>query len=263
MIPPFLAECCEKVAEGIYVDRQFLQRFGVDPMTAFGELCSLPVHSPSKPICLQPEVAEIIPGSHKALNYRGHDLRRHKVWLQDDPESGGRLYRYTGWTWPIALATKHVATCPKMMEVAKCINTVLPQDVHHNHWIGTLYRDGSDNIGFHSDKWGDIDPQSWVVVVKLGAARLFEFRDPQSREVVWSERLPAGAAVFTNRPGNEALQHGVPPTLENVGMSGSLVGRCIRTVVPWDQVVKEAAKRTGSEALLPPLGPASSSKRIA
>ena len=52
--------------------------------------------------------------------------------------------------------------------------------------------------------------------------------------------LSAGTAVFVRANGtndaNSIVQHGVPPMDEACGPSGSIVGRAIKTVIPWDTV---------------------------
>ena len=64
------------------------------------------------------------------------------------------------------------------------------------------------------------------------------------------EGLPAGTAVFVRAKAsggrvdaNSLVQHGVPALPRAVGVSGSIVSRNITTVVPWDKVKKEIAKR--------------------
>ena len=52
---------------------------------------------------------------------------------------------------------------------------------------------------------------------------------------------------------NSIVQHGVPPMDEACGPSGSIVGRAIKTVIPWDTVhansaASERAKQKRLEA---------------
>ena len=131
-----------------------------------------------------------------------------------------------------------------------------------NHWIVTTYEDENDYIGFHSDKAKDFDEESYFVVMKLGAPRKFEFRMKkevnQDKEVpFFSKVLSAGTAVFVRANGindaNSIVQHGVPPMDEACGPSGSIVGRAIKTVIPWDTVhaniaASERAKQKRLEA---------------
>lgn len=128
---------------------------------------------------------------------------------------------------------------------------LLSNEKKHNHWIITKYKDEKDNIGFHNDKDRDFEEDSYVVVIKMGAPRLFEFRI-KGEKLFWSKTLKAGTAIFMRAKGkggndaNSVMQHGVPSMKDKVGISGSIVSRAIKTVVPWDKVhklVKQAKTR--------------------
>jgi alkylated DNA repair dioxygenase AlkB len=67
-----------------------------------------------------------------------------------------------------------------------------------NHVIATIYQDGKDNIGYHSDKDKDFEDDSWFCVIKLGDARPFNFcaANDASKTAIYSETLQAGSAIF-------------------------------------------------------------------
>ena len=236
------------VQDGAYVVHDFMQNLlGMDPESTFEQMLALPMHPIDKEIEYAPSSPFIVPGSHPSLKYRGHNLKRHKLWAQTDTETGLVKYQYTGWQYPIAKATVDVGAIPVLSQVASKMKQGLGQGF--NHLIFTLYKNGDDNIGAHHDKMKDIDIASWIVVLKLGgAARKFEFypangstnEDARSKDKpIWSQVLQPGAAVFMNAHGNAMVRHGVP-TEEVTGQSGSIVLRCIKTVVPWSQVDKRA-----------------------
>ena len=118
-----------------------------------------------------------------------------------------------------------------MRDVTAALNAKLA--VPFNHWICTLYPSAQDNIGFDSDKDKDFAPDSWFVVLKLGAPRKFEFRMPPASEPpFYSETLSPGTAVFVRaktadgRSANSLVKHGVPPAdSDDVGPSASIVVR--------------------------------------
>ena len=230
--------------DGVFVVPDFMQKvLGVDPAAVWEALRGLPVWDSEKPLEYDPHAPCIVPGTHGALNYRGHAIKRHKFWGQTDLDAGLRKYRYTGWQWKIALATKAIETVPLFSEVLQKLNEGLTQKA--NHVIATVYNDGDDNIDWHDDKMENINDSSWIVVLKLGASRKFEFGTfDKSPETVWSETLAAGTAVFMNARGNSLVKHRVPVDSSCSGASGSLVLRCIDTVVPWEHVFKEAESRT-------------------
>ena len=88
----------------------------------------------------------------------------------------------------------------------------------------------------------DIEPSSWIVVVKLGAPRPFAlYQSAEEKKPFWEKTLQPGTAVFMNSTGNALVRHGVP-VCDGVGPSGSIVSRCITSIVPWDEVQKNAQK---------------------
>jgi len=119
-------------------------------------------------------------------------------------------------------------------------NLLGKENQKHNHFIITKYKNEKDNIGFHNDKDRDFEPGSWVVIVKFGEARKFEFQ--YEDKTFWSKKLDAGTAIFLNYETNRIIKHGVPDMKEKVGMSGSVVTRSIKTVIPWDTVHKNIEK---------------------
>jgi len=117
-----------------------------------------------------------------------------------------------------------------------------------NHYIITKYEDGQHNIGFHSDKAKDIDPESLITVVKTGShGRPFELCFPgQEKSPFFSRVLAPGTAVIMTVKANLLTKHGVP-VVEESGPSGSIVFRTIKTLVPLDKASKELRKRARDE----------------
>lgn len=195
-----------------------------------------------------------IPGSHTALNYRGNAIKRHKIWCQTEYNLGLKKYRYTGWQHAISYATCDYSYVPGMKEFKEAINNKLKDKKYlgksgkeHNHWIITKYNDENDNIGFHNDKDNDFEEDSYIVVVKMGEPRLFELRIGTEKPF-WSKIVQAGTGIFMGtgssdgKDANRMVQHSVPKMKSKVGVSGSIVSRCVKTVVPWDQVHKAVVR---------------------
>ena len=249
-----------RVLEDALVWPAFCQEeLGLDPDELWAALQALP-HWPSDqeiPFRELGDAPHWVSGSHTALNYRGHELRRHKIWAQSDYARGLLRYGYTGWQHRISFATHAVEYVPPILQLAERLNAGLIRSRHlpHNHWIVTRYDDEHDNIGFHSDKDRDFAADSFFIVIKFGAARDFAFRLPGEGEPFFARSLQAGTAIFVRCKGsnaaNDLVQHGVPPMLTLVGPSGSLVSRCIETVIPWDRVRREVEKRKVGEVSKP------------
>ena len=196
-----------------------------------------------------------IDGKHLALNYRGGAVKRGKIWCQADYASGLRRYGYTGWQHDIGYATHAVESVPPIQRLADRLNVGLVRSGHvaHNHWIVTKYSDQEDNIGLHSDKDHDFAENSFFVVIKFGAPREFAFQLAGEKEKPFLVRtLSAGTAIFVRckavGAANDIVKHGVPEMDAAVGLSGSIVSRCIRTLVPWDEVARKIAASAKAKA---------------
>jgi hypothetical protein len=237
----FLQPDVKLICNGVYVVPRFMQDvLDEDPRVAFKHFTSIPELGSDEKI-VRGMCPHRIPGNHPALSYRGHAIRRHKIWAQSQLDEGLLKYGYTGWQWAIAPATVDVTALPFLDRIQKKLQKHVGGQ-SHNHWILTLYKDGTDNIGAHHDKMHDIAKDSWIVVLKLGgAARRFEFYDPDETKVIWSEWLEPGAAIFMNADGNARVKHGVPADPEVNEPSGSLVSRCITTRIPWRDVKKKTS----------------------
>jgi hypothetical protein len=115
-------------------------------------------------------------------------------------------------------------------------------------WIVTRYETGQDCIGMHSDKVKDWAPGSAFCVIKMGAPRHFVFTQEKMTwtgkkdEVIFNQVLEPGTAVIVGYDANQRVKHGVPAS-SNCGPSGSIVGRCIATALPWGAVDRQISKR--------------------
>ena len=189
-------------------------------------------------------------GSHPALRYRGNAIRRSKIWMQDDYSKGLLRYGYTGWQHAIAPATCSIEAFPCVKKIMDGLNEIFPFmltfynmplcDAKFNHVIFTRYENHEDCIGMHSDKEADFVPGSYFVVIKLGAARRFVFSD-RNNKTLFNECLNEGAMIIVKTgkgSSNQIMKHGVPPSVDKCGGSGSLVFRAIQTLIPWHEVAK-------------------------
>jgi len=196
----------------------------------------------------------LVTGKHPALHYRGNALKRHKIWAQTLYSQGMLKYGYTGWQHAVAAATRDIRAYPLLDKMMKWLNdnfaNVLathklpPCNAVFNHAIFTRYEDERDFIGMHRDKEKDFVPGSYFVVFKLGAARNFSFSEED--EIIWQEILIPGTAIIVKTgTANQQVKHGVPAMKEACSASGSIVFRCIQTVIPWTEVAKniDTAKR--------------------
>ena len=248
-----------RVEEGydIFVVPNFAQDvLGIkEPRALLGQLEAYPSVGAGAQIV--PNAVQWVTGDNRALMYRGNVLKRGKIWLQrgDPTTKGYRRYYYTGWQWNILPATADVALCPEAEPIADAYDEWAEKRgvQRANHYIVTKYKDGSDDIGFHTDKPRDIaasgaDGTSLITVVKIGnCARPFAVRKAPAKGETpeapfFCKSLEPGTAMIMTREVTLQTQHAVPPVAEG-GPSGSIVFRTITRVVKVDEAAKEMNKR--------------------
>ena len=156
----------------IWVMDEFAQRIlGIDPGTLQTEMeIKYPVRGEGDSIdWARPQWVE---GDNEALHYRGHKLKRGKMWFQiGEPETEGFVkYHYTGWQNAVLPATSDVERAPEMAKVVEEYNKwVVDQGFPAaNHFILTHYVDGKHSIGMHFDKPKSIEKGSLITIVKTG-----------------------------------------------------------------------------------------------
>ena len=172
-------EAC-RIHPGVYVVPEFVQTtLASDPNAVLeGMVDKYPVRQSAEPIV--PGEVQWVDGTHEALHYRGNPIKRRKIWAQRGPTSEGyHRYGYTGWQWKVLPATVDVALISELTAMlqkydAWCDATGAPRP---DHYIVTLYEDGTHSIDWHYDKTRDITPGSIITVLKLGEhARPFGLR---------------------------------------------------------------------------------------
>ena len=241
----------------IWVVPRFAQEvLGVDPVQIQNELEN---HYPvvGKGDAIAPMEAQRVDGVNKALNFRGNDLKRCKMWFQrGDPKRNGYVkYDYTGWQNNILPATSDVDACPEMAPIANMYDDWVQRAGYPcaNHYIVTKYANGDDNIGFHYDKPQSIAPGSLITVVKTGPhGRPFQLRDrvfldclPGEDEKAFKVRSDAAQSkvkpFFDEVEANLRTQQAVP-AVDHAGPSGSIVFRTITERVSTEPARKKARK---------------------
>lgn len=261
---------CGEVLPDVLILPNFLQSFAPvgldDPAVIWKSIMGgVPTQDSTKPIVLDPtgQTPLLVKGDHPSLHYRGGALKRNKMWLQGgDFQDGLVRYYYTGFQNGISLASRDVKAVPVVDKIMTWLNKTLSRQLAEynmpgdhksskpfNHAIVTSYASGDDYIGQHSDKVRSFEDDSYFLVIKFGADRLFEFCKPKEAKPFFSRVLPAGSAVLIRAKatdgtiaGNQRVTHGVPIMKgEPVGPSGSIVFRAIKEVMPWSEVHKKIA----------------------
>ena len=230
----------------IWIGPEFAQTvLNVDPKKLQDQLeQNYPVRRKGDPIeWAKPQWVE---GDNEALHYRGHKLKRGKMWCQaGDPKTEGFVkYFYTGWQRAVLPATCDVERVPELSEVVERYNTWATGDGHPvaNHFIVTHYVDGEHNIGMHFDKPNSIRTGSLITIVKTGEyGRPFRI-EMLDGTVLMDKVLAPGTAVIMTLEANLKTKHGVLAVAQ-AGSSGSIVFRTITERVGWADLESELKKK--------------------
>ena len=203
---------------------------------------------------IEPFALQGVLGTNVNLRYRGNELKRNKIWAQKGPVSKGvRVYSYTGFAYPVALATSNWEDSESLNAMSERMNAFISKigGPEMNHLIMTAYNNGSCNIGWHYDKTRSLHPDTWIAVVKLGpSSRRFALRrragegeNQDEMPVVFDRIVPKGALILMSMEANLATQHAVPVSEdEDMGLSGSIVWRNVTNVLKVSELEKRAAK---------------------
>lgn len=177
---------------------------------------------------LMPEGGEIVYQQWHAMPNRKkpnaplHPLRRLKIAMATPDPVTGHVPHYR---FPVNNQHRHGVVTPMTPTVdAIRARVEAATGVAFNHAVVLLYRDGNDCIGFHKDKMLDLDPDSPIVSVSLGAVRTYVLRDDIFNPTVQYELpLGHGSLLVLGPKSNEALYHSVrKPSDEDLARAPSL-----------------------------------------
>jgi alkylated DNA repair dioxygenase AlkB len=85
----------------------------------------------------------------------------------------------------------------------------LKTGIHYDFVLLNLYRDGNDKVSWHSDDEPMMDCSN-IASISLGTPRIFKFRNKETKEVVWKNKLEDGSFVWMKQGCQETLEHEVP-----------------------------------------------------
>ncbi len=105
-----------------------------------------------------------------------------------------------------------------------------------NHCVVSLYRDGSDGLGYHKDKTVDIADRSVILSVSLGSTRPIQFSPvnvKHGKVKPVTVMLKAGSLLAIGPRTNSEWMHGIPKLTEEVGPRISLSIRSVASFIQW------------------------------
>jgi len=170
------------------------------------------------------------------MRYRGHELHRSKFFLVDSLELVP-IYSYPGFQYRSVIEEyKPIASYPMIA----AIQQLLPHKT--NHVIGTLYRDGSDNIGFHTDKTKTIDTSVPIYIFSFMQQRPLTFRHIKTGTLTEVPMKPGSLFVLGHKT-NANYQHAILAVKDKkLEPRLSLIFRQISNLVPMKKIQKLASR---------------------
>ena len=257
-----------QVFPGVVICHGFSEKVLKLPSSSFIQSLDERVPSVKKSDSIVPGKLQWVTGENENLNFRGKDLKRRKIWIQDGPVDKRILvYSYTGWMSPIAFATSDWNEDSHLKNVCDEYNSFATACGFEqaNNAIITAYDNGKMNIGFHYDKMRSLSNDSGISVIKCGNARRFCIRKrilPKQNETasekkdrmkaqeampcIFDECVPSGSLIFMSLEANFLTQHAVPASDDDPGISGSIVFRTVNQQTKYSMSVEDvenAAKK--------------------
>ena len=122
-------------------------------------------------------------------------ITRRKVAWVGDPTC---TYTYSG------VKKQPQAWIPELLALKSRLETLTQSEF--NSCLLNLYHDGADGMGWHSDDEKELDAQSPIASLSLGASRKFVFRHKQDRSIT-ALILENGSALIMQAPTQKHWQH--------------------------------------------------------
>ena len=155
--------------------------------------------------------ADFIPRADRSALYRGRELPRSKMYVADTPDGVWPVYQFPGFQYlAVAQHYKRLQDVPWIQSVFAAVRatTVAGVPVECNQAIVTLYKSGTDCIGWHADKMASIADPSIILDVSLGGERTLCIREFEDGPVTRIP-MPHGSAIAFDTTFNKRFQHAV------------------------------------------------------
>ncbi len=145
---------------------------------------------------------------HQSLEWNADQLmmfgklvttRRKVAWVGDSNCS----YTYSG------VKKQAQAWIPELLAIKNQLEELAQSQL--NSCLLNFYHDGADGMGWHSDDEIELDAQSPIASLSLGATRKFAFRHKQDKSST-SLFLENGSALIMNAPTQQHWQHALLKT---------------------------------------------------
>ena len=146
----------------------------------------------------------------------------------------GAVYAYSG------IRHEPLPWLPPLRAMRTQVEALL--SVSFNSALLSLYRDGRDNIGWHSDDEPELGAQPCIASLSLGAARRFELRPKGGTGARRALQLPPGSLLLMTGNLQRCWQHRVP---RRCGVTGPRINVTFRRILK-EQNLRPARRKPRS-----------------
>ena len=181
IIEPFLTGSC--------IIRNFALQCGIDPASAYESILN---------------DAHWIDRSENIAKYRGRPLARDKSYYVITTSDGSKpQYSFPGFQHAQVGRYQPFEALPIIHQIAGHLRelTINGQPFNVNHIIATRYKDGNDNISYHSDKPKSFVPNTPIVSLSFGERREMHIGLPNAKD----KRKTDFVQAFILNPGDAAI----------------------------------------------------------
>jgi hypothetical protein len=137
--------------------------------------------------------------------------------------SFGVPYNYSGIDWPEAPFPEY------LLSILERVTQRL--GYRANNCLAHFYPDGTSTMGYHSDATEELEPDTGIAVVSLGAERAISFRHQRDKSQLEHYRLPSGSLLFMTAAMQADWKHAILATETAQGGRISLTFRRMRSAV--------------------------------
>jgi len=105
--------------------------------------------------------------------------------------SFGISYNYSGFTYP------QVKMHPSLEIICKNIKKQF--GYYPNNCLLNYYENGDSSMGYHSDSIKELQQETGVAIISLGAERKISFKNKQTPELIFKYLLKNGQAIYMDQ----------------------------------------------------------------
>ena len=116
--------------------------------------------------------------------------------------SYGVAYNYSGMAYPETEMLKEL--------IPICEKIDFQIGFMPNNCLLNYYPDGNSTMGYHSDNWEQLEQNTGVVIISLGASRIISYRNKKDKAIERKYTLNCGNMLYMSNSVQEQWMHAIP-----------------------------------------------------